>query len=50
MSVGTILLIFLILLLCGAIPSGGYGLGNNGIGALGVVLIIVVVLLALGRI
>jgi Protein of unknown function (DUF3309) len=52
MSVGTILLIILILLLIGAIPSwpysSGWGYGPSGI--LGVVLIIVIVLLLMGRI
>ena len=51
MSLGTILLILLILLLLGAIPtwpySSSWGYGPSGI--LGVVLIIVVVLLLMGR-
>lgn len=51
MTLGTILLILLILLLIGALPtwphsrSWGYG----PVGGLGLVLIIVVVLLVLGR-
>lgn len=51
MTLGTILLIILILLLLGAIPSWPYsrswGYGPSGI--LGVVLIIVIVLLLMGR-
>lgn len=49
---GTILLIILILLLIGAIPSwpysAGWGYGPSGI--LGVILIIVIILILLGRI
>jgi len=52
MSLGTILIIILILLLIGAIPSwpysSGWGYGPSGI--LGVLLVIVLVLLLLGRI
>ncbi len=51
MSLGTILLIILILLLVGAIPSWGHsrswGYGPSGI--LGVVLVIVLVLMLTGR-
>ena len=51
MSLGTILLIVLLLMLVGAIPtwphSRGWGYAPSGI--LGVVLIIVVVLLLMGR-
>jgi hypothetical protein len=51
MSLGTILLIVLILMLLGVIPtwphSRSWGYGPSGI--LGVVLVIVVVLLLLGR-
>jgi hypothetical protein len=51
MSLGTILLIVLLLLLVGAIPSWphsrGWGYGPSG--ALGLVLIIVLVLLVTGR-
>lgn len=51
MSLGTILLIVLILLLIGAVPSWpystGWGYGPSGI--LGVLLIVVVVLLLMGR-
>lgn len=52
MSLGTILIIILILLLIGAIPSwpysSGWGYGPSGI--LGIVLVIVLILLLLGRI
>lgn len=52
MSLGTILLIILILLLVGAVPawpySRGWGYGPGGI--LGVLLIIVLVLVLMGRI
>jgi len=52
MSLGTILIIILILLLIGAIPSwpysSGWGYGPSGI--LGVVLVIVLILMLLGRI
>jgi hypothetical protein len=52
MSLGTILLIILILILIGAVPSWGYsrnwGYGPSGI--LGVVLVIVLILLLMGRI
>ncbi len=51
MSLGTILLIVLVLILLGVIPtwphSRGWGYGPSGV--LGVVLVIVVVLLLLGR-
>ena len=49
---GTILLIVLVLLLIGAIPSWPYsrGWGYYPSGGLGLVLIIVIVLLAMGRI
>jgi hypothetical protein len=51
MSLGTILLIILILLLIGAIPSWPYSRswGYFPSGILGVVLIIVIILLLLGR-
>ena len=49
---GTILLIVLLLLLIGAIPSWPYsrGWGYYPSGGLGLVLIVVIVLLAMGRI
>ena len=51
MPLGTIILVILILLLLGAIPSWphsrGWGYGPSG--ALGVVLIIVIILLLTGR-
>jgi hypothetical protein len=51
MSLGTILLIVLVLLLVGAIPtwphSRGWGYGPSG--SLGLVLVVVVVLLLTGR-
>lgn len=48
---GTILIILLILLLLGALPSWGYsrGWGYGPSGILGIVLIVVVVLLLMGR-
>ncbi|BAN25898.1 conserved hypothetical transmembrane protein [Caballeronia insecticola] len=52
MTIGTILLIILILLLVGAIPSWphsrSWGYGPSGL--VGVVLIVVIVLLLMGRI
>ena len=52
MSLGTILLIVLVLMLIGAIPAWGHSRnwGYGPSGGLGVVLLIVVVLLVLGRI
>ncbi len=51
MGLGTILLIIVVLMLLGAIPtwphSRGWGYGPSGI--LGVVLLVVVVLLVLGK-
>ena len=51
MTLGTILLIILILLLIGAIPSWPYsrGWGYAPSGILGVILIIVIILLLMGR-
>jgi Protein of unknown function (DUF3309) len=54
MSLGTILVILLIILLLGGfsgiggIPYG-YGFGHGGIGIVGIILIVVVVLLLMGR-
>lgn len=51
MSLGTILLIILILLVIGALPtwpySGGWGYGPSGIG--GVLVVILIILLLTGR-
>jgi hypothetical protein len=51
MTLGTILLIILILILIGVIPSwpysSGWGYGPSGL--VGVVLVIVIILLLLGR-
>ena len=51
MSLGTILLIILILILVGTVPtwphSSGWGYGPSGI--IGVVLVVVLILLLLGR-
>ena len=46
---GLILLIVLILLLVGAFPTGGYGLGYGSHGIIGTILIIVLVLYLLGH-
>jgi hypothetical protein len=46
---GLILLIILILLLVGAFPTRGYGLGYGSHGILGTIIIIVLVLWLLGR-
>ncbi len=52
MSVGTILLIILILILIGALPSWGYsrGWGYGPSGIVGVVVVVLLVLLLMGRI
>lgn len=52
MTVGTILLIILILLLIGALPTWPYsgGWGYRPTGLLGIVVIVVIVLLLMGRI
>ncbi|MCC6982116.1 MAG: DUF3309 domain-containing protein [Bauldia sp.] len=51
MSLGTILLVILIILLIGAIPSwpysSGWGYGPSGI--LGVVVVVILILVLLGR-
>lgn len=51
MALGTILLIILILLLVGAVPSWPYsrGWGYGPSGVLGVVLLILIILLLMGR-
>jgi hypothetical protein len=52
MSVGTILLILLVLALIGAFPSWPYstGWGYYPTGGIGLILLIVIILLVLGRI
>jgi hypothetical protein len=52
MSLGTILIIILILALIGALPSWGYsrGWGYFPSGGLGLVLVIVIILVLIGRI
>lgn len=52
MTLGTILIILLILALVGAIPNWGYsrGWGYGPSGIVGVILVIVVVLALLGRV
>jgi hypothetical protein len=51
MSIGLLLLIILIVLLIGGLPTWGYsrGFGYGPSGVVGVVLVIVVVMLVLGR-
>lgn len=52
MTLGTILLIILILLLIGAVPNWGYsrGWGYGPSGIIGVILLVVIILLLMGRI
>jgi hypothetical protein len=52
MGLGTILVIILILLLVGALPSWGYsrGFGYGPSGILGVILVVVLILVLMGRI
>ena len=52
MTLGTVLVIVLILVLIGAIPNWGYsrGWGYGPSGIVGVVLVVVLVLLLMGRI
>ncbi|WP_406855180.1 MULTISPECIES: DUF3309 family protein [unclassified Alsobacter] len=54
MSLGTILLIVLVIFLLGGFSGRfggyGYGFGHGGIGVIGLLLIIILVLLVLGRI
>jgi hypothetical protein len=50
MSIGLILVILLILILAGGLPTGFYGGGPYLGGGLGLVLVVVLVLLLLGRI
>ena len=51
MTIGTILLIILILILIGAIPNWGYsrGWGYGPSGIVGVLVIVVIILLLMGR-
>lgn len=53
MSLGTILIILLIIALLGGFSGRlggyGYGFGHGGIGVLGVILIVVVILMLTGR-
>jgi hypothetical protein len=50
-TLGIVLLIILILLLIGAVPSWGYsrGWGYGPSGIIGVILIVVIILLLMGR-
>jgi hypothetical protein len=52
MTLGTILLIILVLLLLGALPTWGYsrGWGYGPSGILGLVLIVILILFVMGRI
>ena len=52
MTLGTILIIVLILLLVGALPNWGYsrGFGYFPSGILGVVLVVILILVLMGRI
>lgn len=50
MSLGAILLIVLLVLLLGGVPTGFYGQGPYLGGGLGLVLLIVIILLVLGKI
>lgn len=52
MSLGTILLIILILILIGALPAWPYstGWGYYPVGGVGLILIIVIILVLMGRI
>ncbi len=54
MTLGTILVVVLILFLIGGFSGRmggyGYGYGHAGVSTLGIILLIVVVLMALGRI
>ena len=52
MSVGTILLIILILILIGALPTWGYssGWGYGPSGIVGIIVVVLLILLLMGRI
>jgi hypothetical protein len=53
MSIGTILIILLVIFLLGGFSGRfggyGYGYGNGGVGVIGVILIVMVVLVLTGR-
>jgi hypothetical protein len=53
MSLGTILLILLVIFLLGGFSGrfggDGYGFGHGGVGVIGIILIVVLVLLLTGR-
>jgi Na+/melibiose symporter-like transporter len=53
MSIGTILLIILVIFLLGGFSGRfggyGYGYGHGGVGVIGVIVIVLVVLLVMGR-
>ena len=54
MSVGTILLIILVIFLLGGFSGRfggyGYGYGNRGVGGIGLILVILLILVLLGKI
>ncbi len=54
MSLGTILIVLLVIFLLGGFSGRfggyGYGFGHGGVGVLGTILVIVVVLMLMGRI
>ena len=54
MSVGTILLIILVIFLLGGFSGRfggyGYGYGNRGVGGIGLVLVILLILVLMGKI
>ena len=54
MSLGTILVIVLIIFLLGGFSGRfggyGYGYGHGGVGVIGIILIVIVVLVLMGRI
>jgi Protein of unknown function (DUF3309) len=54
MSVGTILIILLIIFLLGGFSGRfggyGYGFGHGGIGVIGIIIIVLIVLVLMGRI
>ncbi len=53
MSIGTILIILLVIFLLGGFSGRfggyGYGYGHSGIGVIGVILVVIVVLVLTGR-